>query len=563
MSMFCAISGHVPEEPVVSRSTGHLYEKRLIEKYIQDNGKDPITQEALALDDLLPLKTNKAVKARPSPATSIPGMLNLFQGEWDALMLEMHQIRQALSTARQELSFSLYMQDAATRVIARLVRERDLARHMAESAQQALEASPAAAHLANGKRPHDDVEMEDAKRTKAGITADVIQAMTDLSQQLLQTRKKRIVSPTLTPLEGVQGFRLLESHPLHKTTQGGIVAVDRAPDKPKLLATAGTDHAVHLFDRDTSRITHNLIGHSKKVTDVKFLKSSTSLVTSSADKTVRLWNLNSDMGTYQPTTFTDQAADVTAIAVHASRDYFITASLDKTWCFYDAATALCMQQVADPAVEAGFTAASLHPDGLILGTGTQDSLVRIWDVRFQKNRASFEGHKGAVTSLSFSENGYYLATAASDGVKLWDLRKLKSFRTLTPYETGTASAVQFDHSGLYLAVAGTEDTRVYGTKQDWALLTRVTDFPAKGAYSLRWGPEAACLKALRSSNNLVDAKPFSSLTEATPARRKICCQVSSVAGRAALLNSRADPGSVSFVSLPACPQAPDAPTGRC
>lgn len=41
--------------------------------------------------------------------------------EWDALMLEMHQIRQALSTARQELSFSLYMQDAATRVIARHV----------------------------------------------------------------------------------------------------------------------------------------------------------------------------------------------------------------------------------------------------------------------------------------------------------------------------------------------------------------------------------------------------------------------------------------------------------
>ena len=39
--------------------------------------------------------------------------------EWDALMLEMHQIRQALSNSRQELSFSLYMQDAATRVIAR------------------------------------------------------------------------------------------------------------------------------------------------------------------------------------------------------------------------------------------------------------------------------------------------------------------------------------------------------------------------------------------------------------------------------------------------------------
>ena len=85
--------------------------------------------------------------------------------------------------------------------------------------------------------------------------------------------------------------------------------------------------------------------------------------------------------------------------------------------------------------------------------------------------AKFEGHKGPVTSLSFSENGYYLATAAGDGVKLWDLRKLRNFRTFTPYETGIAHAVSFDYSGLYLAVAGTDDARVYGAKQDWALLT--------------------------------------------------------------------------------------------
>ena len=42
--------------------------------------------------------------------------------------------------------------------------------------------------------------------------------------------------------------------------------------------------------------------------------------------------------------------------------------------------------------------------------------------------ANFPGHSAA---LSFSENGYYLATAADDScVKLWDLRKLKNFKTL-------------------------------------------------------------------------------------------------------------------------------------
>lgn len=53
-----------------------------------------------------------------------------------------------------------------------------------------------------------------------------------------------------------------------------------------------------------------------------------------------------------------------------------------------------------------------------------------------QNVAKFEGHSGSICGMSFSENGYYLATCAADGVKLWDLRKLKNFKTITPYGEG-------------------------------------------------------------------------------------------------------------------------------
>lgn len=46
---------------------------------LQETGRDPVTSEALGEDDLLELTSSQGVKPRPTPATSIPGLLSLFQ----------------------------------------------------------------------------------------------------------------------------------------------------------------------------------------------------------------------------------------------------------------------------------------------------------------------------------------------------------------------------------------------------------------------------------------------------------------------------------------------------
>jgi pre-mRNA-processing factor 19 len=56
--MFCALSGEPPQVPVVSSKSGHIYERRLIEKYISENGTDPVTGEKLMEEDLIPIKTS-------------------------------------------------------------------------------------------------------------------------------------------------------------------------------------------------------------------------------------------------------------------------------------------------------------------------------------------------------------------------------------------------------------------------------------------------------------------------------------------------------------------------
>lgn len=108
--------------------TGNVFERSLIEAFIQENGKDPVTNEDLVIDDLVDLKSPKVVRPRPPTLTSIPSLLSVLQTEWDALVLEHYTLKQALTQTRQELSTALYQHDAAVRVIARLSRERDEAR---------------------------------------------------------------------------------------------------------------------------------------------------------------------------------------------------------------------------------------------------------------------------------------------------------------------------------------------------------------------------------------------------------------------------------------------------
>ena len=117
-------------DPVISKKGGYLFERSVVEKLILETGTCPVSGDPLSVDDLLAVQSNKAVRPRNMASASIPGMLATFQNEWDEVMLEVFSLKQHLDSTRQELSQALYQHDAACRVIARLMRERDEARAM-------------------------------------------------------------------------------------------------------------------------------------------------------------------------------------------------------------------------------------------------------------------------------------------------------------------------------------------------------------------------------------------------------------------------------------------------
>jgi len=265
--------------------------------------------------------------------------------------------------------------------------------------------------------------------------------------------------------------------------------LDIHPTNEDLVMTGGADSNAVLFNRTTGKIVDTLKGHKKKITSVKFHPTEKAAFTTSLDNTSTIWGYNNSAGKYTAQhTLKDHSAEVSGCTLHPSGSYLITASMDKTWCFYDVARGTCLQQVKNEKVTAGYTKVSFHPDGLILGAGTADSIVRIFDVKAQKNVANFKGHTGKVTALSFSENGYYLASGDEEGVvKCWDLRKLKDFQTIDLKSDAGCLGLEFDRSGSYLGVVG-DEVSMYTSKK-WELVKTWKDHK-KDVTAIKFGQGA-------------------------------------------------------------------------
>lgn len=296
-------------------------------------------------------------------------------------------------------------------------------------------------------------------------------------------RKKRKPAAGYATAEQVQGYAQKSHVPsMHGTKPPGVTTLDLAKDG-KTIVTGGADKQVQIFDLESQKVLATLKGHTKPVTHVQFREQegvSRLAVSSAADKTVRIWGEDESGSWAAKGSITAHKGDVTGLAVHPSGLYAGSASTDSTWVLSDVETAKKIATYsAIEGIEGSFayTSFDVHPDGVLHAGGTKDGLVRVWDARQNTSlAASLDSHPGkALSTLSFSENGYYLATASSADslVNVFDLRKLKLFSSWNLPAENTVNEVRFDPSAQFLTVAGT-DLRVYANKS-WNELLKFDD----------------------------------------------------------------------------------------
>ncbi|MEA5466854.1 TIR domain-containing protein [Leptothoe sp. PORK10 BA2] len=240
-----------------------------------------------------------------------------------------------------------------------------------------------------------------------------------------------------------------------ETHQAGIFDVSISPDS-KTIATASADRTVKLWDLQGNEI-ETLTGHQDWVYGVSFSPNGQTLATAGKDGTAKLWSLNGAL----LKTLTGHTAPVRSVSFSADGQQLATASFDDTvrlWTVAgDAIATLVGHQDEVWTVQ-------FSPDGRTLASASLDRTIKLWnrDGTFLKTLAN---NSSQIFSLGFSPDGQMLATADADNmVKLWSLDgKLR--QTLTGHNR-KVWGVNFSADGLMLVTVSGDRTAKLWRRRD-------------------------------------------------------------------------------------------------
>jgi guanine nucleotide-binding protein subunit beta-2-like 1 protein len=222
------------------------------------------------------------------------------------------------------------------------------------------------------------------------------------------------------------------------------------------------DKTMRLWDMNTGSTVRTFQGHKKDVNSVAFSGDNRQIVSGSRDKTIKLWNTLAECKfTISEEMHSDWVSKV-AFSPSAKMPLIVSAGWDKLVKVWNLSTCkLRTNLVGHTGVV--YTVA-ISPDGSLCASGGKDMYAMLWDVNDGKHLYSLDAG-GCVNALCFSPRNYWLCAATDKSIKIWDLENkniLEELESNNPPKSGIPWCVSLTWSADgNMLFAGSTDGNIY------------------------------------------------------------------------------------------------------
>jgi WD40 repeat protein len=219
-----------------------------------------------------------------------------------------------------------------------------------------------------------------------------------------------------------------------------VTSVSFSPDGHRLVSSSG-DRTIKLWSLD-GRELQTFADRGTRIYSVSLSPDGQKLASSGEDSTVKLWSLDGR----ELQTFLGHSAVITSVSFSPDGQKLASSSWNGTIKLWSVDGRELQTFAGD---DASVYSVKFSPDGQKLASGGEDGTVKLWSLDGRELQ-TFLGHSAAISSVSFSSDGQKLASASGDGtVKLWSLdgQELQTFSG----HNASVRSVCFSPDGQWLA----------------------------------------------------------------------------------------------------------------
>ncbi|PON61396.1 Guanine nucleotide-binding protein, beta subunit [Trema orientale] len=206
-------------------------------------------------------------------------------------------------------------------------------------------------------------------------------------------------------------FTFREVGCLHSSS-GNLLCCDFSPDG-KLLASAGHEKKVFIWNVETFDSVSPSEGHFSLISDIRFHPSSTIFATSSFDRTVKIWDAARPSKSLL--NLLGHSEQVRSVDFHPRKvDLLCSCDTNNEIRLWNVKQSTCTRVFKGATKQVRF-----QPDsGKLLATASGNG-VNLFDTETGSLKLSWKGHIKDVLSICWDHSGKYILSVSEDSARVW------------------------------------------------------------------------------------------------------------------------------------------------